>query len=67
MCASSNDINMKGRELRHGADHDSIEQHGSEQLVWTLGAGIADEPRALTWKVPCALMMATDTGGWSAI
>ena len=30
-------------------------------LVW------ADGPRALTWEVHCALMVATDTGGWGAI
>ena len=31
------------------------------------GVDMADGPRALTWEVPCALMVATDTGGWSAI
>ena len=58
LCASSNDINEKRRELRHGAEHDSTEQHGSGQLVWTLGVGMADGPRALTWKSPCALTVA---------
>ena len=35
--------------------------------VWTLGVGMADGPRALTWKVLCALVVAADTDGWSAI
>ena len=54
LCASSNDINKKRTELRHGAEHDSSEEHGSGYLVWTLGVGMADGPRALTWEVPCA-------------
>ena len=65
--AYSNDINKKHRELRHGAEHDSIEQHSSGLLAWTLGVGMADGPRALTWNVPCALVVAADTNGWSAI
>ena len=36
MWASSDDINKKRRELRHGAEHDSIEQHGSGRSVCTL-------------------------------
>ena len=59
--ASSNDVNKKHRELRHGAEHDSIERHSSGLLVWTLGVGMADGPRALTWKAPCALVVAADT------
>ena len=47
---------MKHRESRHGAEHDSIEQHSSGLQVWTLGVGMADGTRALTWKVPCALV-----------
>ena len=66
LCASSNDINKKCRELRHGCEHDSTEQHGSGHVVWTLGVGMANGPRALTCEVPCALMVAADTGGWSA-
>ena len=27
---------------------------------------MADGPKALTWKVPCALVVAADTIGWSA-
>ena len=65
--AYSNDINKKHRESRHGAEHDSIEQHSSGLLVWTLGVGMADGPRTLTWKVPCALVVVADTIGWSAI
>ena len=61
-----NGIN-KRRELRHGAEHDSIEQHGGGRSVWTLGVGTAHGPRALTWKVPCALVVAANTDGWSAI
>ena len=34
--------------------------------VWTLGVGMAYGPKALTWKVPCALVVAADTIGWSA-
>ena len=34
---SSNDINKEHRELRHGAERDSIEQHNCGLLVWTLG------------------------------
>ena len=64
--ASSDSIN-KRRELRHGAEHDSIEQHGGGRSVWTLGVGTADGPTALTWKVPCAPVVAADTDGWSAI
>ena len=64
---SSNDINKKHRELRHGAERDSIEQHNCGLLVWTLGVCTADGPRALTWKVPCAPVVAADTDGWSAI
>ena len=30
-------INEKHRKLRHGAEHDSIEQHGSGHLVWDAG------------------------------
>ena len=64
MLLSSNDINKKRRELRHGAERDSTEQHGGGYLVWTLDVGTTDGPRALKWKVPCALMVAADTGGW---
>ena len=46
---------------------DSIEQHNCGLLVWTLGVCTADGPRALTWKVPCAPVVAADTDGWSAI
>ena len=67
LCASSNDIIKTRRELRHGAEHDSAEQHGCGYLVWTLGVGMADGPRVLTWEVPCAPVVAADTGGWSAI
>ena len=67
MLLSSNDINKKRRELRHGAERDSTEQHGGGYLVWTLDVGTTDGPRALKWEVPCALMVAADTGGWSAM
>ena len=56
MCASSSDINKKRWELRHGAEHDSTEQHGNGYLVWTLGVGMADGPRALP--------LCTDGGSW---
>ena len=36
-------------------------------LIWTLGVGMADGPGALTLKVPCALVVAADMIGWSAI
>ena len=39
---SSNDINKKRRELQHGAERDSIEQHNCGLLVWTLGVCTAD-------------------------
>ena len=64
---SPNDINKKHRELRHGAERDSIEQHNCGLLVWTLGVCTGDGPRALTWKVPCAPVVAADTDCWSAI
>ena len=40
---------------------------GGGHSVWTLGVGTVDGPRALTWKVPCALMVAADTDGRSQI
>ena len=65
--ASSDGINKKRRELRHGAEHDSIGKHNCGLLVWTLGVCTADGPRALTWKVPYAPVTAAGTDGWSAI
>ena len=44
-----------------------LSQEDLSQRNWTLGVCTADGPTALTWRVPCAPVVAADTDGWSAI
>ena len=49
LCASSNDINKKRRELRHGAERDSTEQHGGGYLRCRKSVSTGGGARNKTW------------------
>ena len=52
---------MKHKELRHGAEHDSIEEHNSGLLVRTLGVGMGGFKG--TWDTGCEMKQLTTTVG----
>ena len=59
---SSNDINKKHREIRHGAERDSIEQRNCGLLVWSLGWA-----KGADMESPLCTSCGSCTDGWNAI